>query len=219
MSSTLNALRKHTPKFSYLNRCFGNNNFKVLDVGSGNHSASKTKSVFPNCEYHGVDLDKFYNNDESDFRNMHAFYELDLTSSDLANIPNDYFDFILMSHIIEHLENGDQVILKLLPKLKAGGYIYIEYPGIRSTKLPSMHGTLNFYDDSTHVRIYSVEEISFLLRTAGMQVLRAGTRRNLAYLLAMPFNILRLLIQGKKMHGMIFWDLLGFAEYVFAKKS
>ena len=67
-----------------------------------------------------------------------------------------------MVHVIEHLHNGDKVLEGLLTKLRSGGVIYIEYPGIRSTRLPSMRGSLNFSDDPTHVRLYSVPEIMFL---------------------------------------------------------
>lgn len=31
-----------------------------------------------------------------------------------------------------------------------------EWPRINSTKFPSKKGTLNFFDDETHVRIYSL---------------------------------------------------------------
>lgn len=207
-----------TPKYLRINNAFGQKPFALLDIGAGNHSCSKYKRAFPNCEYHGVDLDKNYNNDENDFRQMEAFYEMDLTKLEFTAIPDNYFDFIMMAHIIEHLQNGDKVIEGLIPKLKSGGYIYIEYPGIQSTKLPSMNGTLNFYDDDTHVRVYSIPEIRKVLGDQ-FEILSSGTRRNLAFLLAMPFKIILNLIQLKKPSGNMFWDLLGFAELVFAKKK
>lgn len=211
-------LRKLTPKFFYLNKYFGQKEFKLLDIGAGNHSASKYKSVFPNCEYHGVDLDKHYNNDEHDFAKMKAFYEMDLTKLQLEVIPDNYFDFIMMAHIIEHLHNGDEVIRKLIPKLKSGGLIYIEYPGEKSTRLPSMEGTLNFYDDNTHVRVYSVKEITAVLGNK-MTVIRSGIRRNIPFLIAMPFKVILSLIRLKKPQGPVFWDLMGFAEFVLARKN
>jgi len=82
-----------------------------------------------------------------------------------------------------------------------------------------MHGTLNFYDDPTHVRIYSVEEIARLLENAGSTVISSGTRRNPAFLLAMPFRIAGAILRRKRLEGNIFWDLLGFAEFVFARKK
>lgn len=212
-------LQKKTPKFSYLNRSYQQKSFTLLDIGSGNHSASKTKTLFPHCEYHGVDLQKDFNNDESDYAAMHAFYEMDLTKLDFHTIPDDYFDFIRMTHVIEHLHNGDKVIAGLLPKLKRGGYIYIEYPGKKSLELPSMHGTLNFYDDPTHVRIYSVKELKDLLDAWGCTVIKGGTRRNMVFLLAMPFRVLKARLQNRPLQGNFFWDWKGFAEYVFAKKK
>lgn len=206
-------------KFLFLKRSFGNRPFRLLDIGAGNHSASKAKRVFPQCEYHGVDLEREYNNDEADFKLMDAFYEMDLTKLNYTSIPADYFDGIWMVHVIEHLYNGDEVIRNLLSKLKHGGYMYIEYPGIKSTKLPSMYGTLNFKDDPTHVRVYSVKELTALFEQNGFRVLKSGIRRNPWFIMAMPFRIIASLVKGKKMQANIFWDLLGFAEYLWVQKK
>jgi len=215
----LTFFRKRTPKFYFLQKSFGDKSFSLLDVGAGNHSASKTKKLFPNCSYFGIDLNRNFNNDEEDFAVMETFYEMDLTHLQFSDIPDDHFDFMRMTHIIEHLHNGDKVIENLLPKLKKGAFIYIEYPGQKSTKLPSMNGTLNFYDDRTHVRIYSVEELKTLLKKNGWEIVSSGTRRNWVFLLAMPFRITANLLRGKKPQANMFWDLLGFAEFVYAKRK
>ncbi|MBC7535474.1 MAG: methyltransferase domain-containing protein [Ferruginibacter sp.] len=206
-------------KFIFLRKSFYDKPFRLLDIGAGNHSASKTIKVFPKCEYHGVDMEKDYNNDAQDFKAMSAFYEMDVTKLDFTSIPDNYFDGIWMVHVIEHLYNGDLVIQKLIPKLRKGGFMYVEYPGIKSTKLPSMYGTLNFKDDSTHVRLYSVKELSSLFRQHACKILKAGTRRNPWFILAMPFRILKSLFSGKKIQGNIFWDITGFAEYTWIQKS
>src|SRR4051812_28474392 len=111
-------------KISFLQRSFGKKDFRLLDIGAVNHSATKIKNVFPQCEYFGVDLVKDYNNGETDFALMKGFYEMDLTKLDFSVIPDNYFDGIWMVHIIEHLYNGDKVIECLLPKLRSGGYMY-----------------------------------------------------------------------------------------------
>lgn len=206
-------------KFLFLQKAFGNKGFALLDIGAGNNSARKTKFVFPNCKYYGVDLEKDYNNEAENFDLMEAFYEMDLTQLNFSAIPDNFFDAINMVHVIEHLHNGDKVIEGLLPKLKKGGYLYIEYPGKKSTKLPSMYGTLNFYDDLTHVRIYSTNEIAGILAGKGFAVLRKGTRRNIYFIASAPFRIIINLIRRKKLQGNIFWDILGFAEYVWAVKK
>lgn len=205
-------------KFSHYRKAFGDNPFTLLDVGAGNHSASKTKENFPLCRYYGLDLDRNTNYSSLDFEVMEDFYELDLTSLNLDVIPDQFFDYINMAHVIEHLHNGDLVLPELFKKLKPNGYFYLEYPGPRSTKLPSMYGTLNFYDDPTHVRIYSLQEIIPLFESNHFKLLEAGTRKNYFYILATPFRIILALVKGRKLEGNLFWDLLGFAEFTFAKK-
>jgi len=206
-------------KFSFLKRSFGNNAFRLLDVGSGNHSASRVHAIFPNCEYYGLDMTREYNNSEKDFEAMKDFYELDLTKLDYSIIPDNYFDGIWMSHVIEHLPNGDEVVSKLTEKLKPGGFFYIEYPGIRSTKLPSMHGSLNFYDDPSHVRIYSVNELTTVFQQADCTIIKSGTRRNWYYIVGMPVQIIKSVLKNQKLKGHIFWDLMGFAEFLYVRKS
>ena len=206
-------------KFIFLKRVFGDTPFHLLDIGAGNHSATKAKSVFPNCTYHGVDMERDYNNTEADFKLMAAFYEMNLTHLNFSAIPNNYFDAIQIAHVIEHLYNGDEVVKGLLPKLKSGGYIYLEYHGKKSTSLPSMFGSLNFNDDPTHVRVYSIKELSTLLEANGCKVLKGGLRRNIWFIMAMPFRIINTWISGKKLQGNIFWDVLGFAEFVWARKK
>ena len=205
-------------KFQFLQKSFGDKSFKLLDVGAGNHSASRITSLFPGCEYYGLDMDKTYNNSDSDFKVMKDFYQLDLTRLDYGIVPDQYFDGIWMAHVIEHLYNGDEVLPRLIQKLKPGGYFYVEYPGRKSTRLPSMKGTLNFKDDTTHVRLYSVPEISRIFENNGCKVLSSGTRRNWYYIASLPLRLVISLIKNGYVQGNVFWDLLGFAEYVYVQK-
>lgn len=206
-------------KLTGIGKAFGNNAFTLLDIGAGNHSARKIKKHLPNCRYFGVDITRDYNNDENDFRLMEGFYEKDLTKLDFADIPNDFFDAIMMTHIIEHLKNGDEVIVALLPKLKSGGRIYIEFPSEESVNFPSRKDTLNFYDDPTHVRIYSAEEISEILVKNGFEILKAGVRRDWRNILMMPVKMIHNKIKYGYVMSSVFWDWYGFAEGVLAKKK
>ncbi len=206
-------------KYRFLNKLFKKGEFVLLDIGAGNHSASKTKKWFPNCEYHGLDLNKNYNNDENDFKQMKSFYELNLEELNLASVPNSHFDFIMMAHVVEHLKNGDEVLVKLLDKLKPGGYLYVEYPGIKSTQLPRMKGTLNFFDDDTHVRIYTLTELYNLFLNNNTTIIKGGTRRYYPNILMMPIKVVHNLIKYGKILPSIFWDFFGFAEFILIKKK
>lgn len=206
-------------KFRFLKKHFKNKGFNILDVGCGNHSASYTKFFFPNCQYYGIDSTTEYNTSKNDFELMEKFYEKDITQLQFNDIPNDFFDVIMMTHIIEHLHNGDAVIASLLPKLKMGGVIYIEYPSARSVNLPSKPETLNFYDDPTHVRIYTVEELNLLLQKYGLKVKEAGIRRSWLNILLMPAKIIYNKFKKGFVPGSVYWDLYGFAEFVYAIKK
>lgn len=219
MSVLTKWVRFQNPKFHFLRKAFGDTAFRMLDIGTGNHSASKTKSLFPACEYYGLDLNRDYNNDEGDFKVMEGFYEMDLTELNFSDLPDNFFDAIWLVHVIEHLPNGDKVIEGLIKKLKAGGYMYVEYPGKKSTSLPSMKGTLNFKDDPSHVRLYSVNELRALFYNNHCTVLSGGSRRSVFYAVVTPARILFRWLRGKAVTGNIFWDLLGFAEFVWARKN
>lgn len=197
----------------------GNRPFTLLDVGSGNHSPSKTTSLFPGCSYDGIDLDDNYAYAEADKNAMTHFFQMDLTQLELGAIPDNYYDYINLAHIIEHLHNGDKVLLKLAEKLKKGGYMYVEYPGQKSTTLPSMYGTMNFYDDPTHVRIYSVKELRSLFEQNGFDVVSGGMRRSWFYIFTIPLRALSYKMKGGKVPASVYWDLYGFAEYVFVRKK
>lgn len=205
-------------KFKALKRHFNQRPFRLLDVGAGNHSATITRKWFPAVHYTGVDRDRSYNNDPADFAAMDEFHEIDLTTLDLRALPDAHYDAILMAHVIEHLENGDDVVRALVPKLKPGGLFCLEFPGRRSLYLPSKKGTLNFHDDPTHVRLFTADEVAALLRDCGMTVRRAGMRRDWTGILFMPLHA----FNAKRFHGFVpggvFWDLFGFADEVIAER-
>lgn len=152
---------------------------------------------------------------------MEHFYCLDLQKDDLSCIDNNYFDVIIFSHVIEHITNGLVVLEQLISKLKSGGRIYIEFPSIKSFSLPKAIGTLNFCDDQTHVKYYTLWDVINTLLSNGLTIIKAGRRRDwrraIIGLLIIPYQIYPLLKHGK-LHARGMWDLMGFADYVYAIK-
>jgi len=209
--------KKMAPKFKLFYEEFKNKEFSLLDIGCGNHSASIAKALFKNCRYYGVDREN-YNNSDRDFSLMEQFYKVDLEHDSLGVIPDNTFDVIMLSHVIEHLSNGLTVIAKLLPKLKQGGIIYIEYPSVRSLNFPSMKGTLNFCDDPTHIRLYDIKEICNLLLENEFRIHKAGNLRDPLKILQFPALVLYHAMRGSLGAG-VFWYVVGFADFVYARKK
>lgn len=195
--------------------------FVLLDIGCGNHSPSVTKHWFPQCQYYGLDLAS-YNNSAEDYSCMAGYFEEDLSESSLSAVPNGAFDVIIMAHVIEHLPNGEAVLGRLATKLKPNGRIYIEFPSEASLHLPSGHLSLNFYDDPTHVKLYTVTEVASACTASGLKVVRSGTRRDRLWLginlLSLPVQLYSLAAH-RKLFGPLLWDLLGFASFVIAENA
>jgi 2-polyprenyl-3-methyl-5-hydroxy-6-metoxy-1,4-benzoquinol methylase len=118
-----------TPKFLFLNKfinSYSEDKIKLLDVGCGNKSPSITVSLFPKVEYFGLDKQEYNltNEDKKILENKYFLVDLD-NLSELDNaLPNNYFDFIIMSHVIEHTRKGTEILEILSKKLKVGGDIY-----------------------------------------------------------------------------------------------
>jgi SAM-dependent methyltransferase len=195
-----------TPKFLFLNKfinSYSEDKIKLLDVGCGNKSPSITVSLFPKVEYFGLDKQEYNltNEDKKILENKYFLVDLD-NLSELDNaLPNNYFDFIIMSHVIEHTRKGTEILEILAKKLKVGGGIYIEFPSVRSLSFPSMEGTLNFCDDPTHVKLYDVKEIANALIKCEFKIIKAGTRRNYVNLILTPLRAIYYLIKYRKIYG------------------
>lgn len=75
-------------RFEILDKYLRGAGARVLDVGCGNHSASRTKKYYPSCKYYGVDVTR-YNNDEQDFQCMEQYFEMNIDEpQNLAPLPN-----------------------------------------------------------------------------------------------------------------------------------
>ncbi len=190
----------------------------MLDVGCGSHSPSITRKWMPACSYYGIDRQN-YGNDEDDFDVMEKYYELDLERDTLDSVPDEFFDIVIMSHVIEHLSNGLEVITALARKVRPGGHFYLETPSERSLRLPSMKGTLNFFDDETHVRVYGVGEMEKALVDGGFRVVRSGTRRDWIRIVLLPAIVPVKYALRRELSAGDFWDVAGFASYVAAVKA
>jgi 2-polyprenyl-3-methyl-5-hydroxy-6-metoxy-1,4-benzoquinol methylase len=103
-----------------------NYKIKVLDVGCGNRSPSITTSLFREIEYFGLDKEDYNLTIEDKKILENRYFNVDLENlSELDRLlPDDYFDFIIVSHVIEHTINGLEVLEILTQKIKSGG-VYI----------------------------------------------------------------------------------------------
>lgn len=193
---------------------------RMLDVGAGCDSCRLAKRWFPSLEFHGIDRGdtNYCETYREDYARMDRFFDLNLEEADLSLVPDNCYDIITATHVIEHITTGAEIVSQLAAKLKLGGVMYIEFPGPRSLHLP---GGLWFHSDPTHVRVYDYKDVANMALKAGLCVVRAATRRDWrkivlfgpAALVYAGYCVLRRRPAGR---GML--DLAGCADYVLCQK-
>ena len=210
-------------RFKVLRRLSKMKSLKILDVGCGNESYGLARKFLNISDYVGID--KVSYDGEEGYTDIPKVIFLDLDSNldELDTLDND-FDLIIMSHIIEHTKKFEIYSKKICDKLKKGGILYIETPHPRTLDFPSAMGFLNFYDDDTHVRCFSQNEVEKYLIKLDMNIVSSGTRRDIFRIIfispiIIAANLFYFLPLKRKIFASGLWDLLGVAFYVAAERK
>jgi len=94
---------------------------------------------------------------------------------DITNIPfkNEVFDFILCSHVLEHVENDKKALNEFCRILKKNGNLIITVPifdkkTYENLKIKSPRERLKYFGQKDHVRKYGLD-ISKKLLNAGFK--------------------------------------------------
>jgi len=198
---------------------------KILDVGCGHNSFNICKRYFRYDIFDGIDKE-IWQGKEDDYKSFTNlfFFNLETEAEKINDLPNNYYDLILLSHVIEHINNGEQVIKKLIPKLAFDGIIYIETPSEKTLKYPSGIGFFNFHDDPTHKKVYSYRKLANTLIQNNCKVIKAGIRRDpLRILLYSPvfllWNFVYSLPIKHKWDVRGLWDFFGIPQFVIGRKN
>lgn len=131
--------------------------------------------------------------------------------------PDRSVDAITCMHVIEHLDDWQNLIAETARVLRPGGRIYFETPHPKTVHLPSAKGkfTLNFFDDPTHVRVVSMTELSPQLERAGLRIERTGISRN--WLFAASYPVFHFCGDSRqKFTARVHW--LGWSAYLVARQ-
>lgn len=164
--------------FSY----FFNGESKVLEIGCGvgqitawvknKHGLDVNKSLYPDLKKRGF-----------------------IMYDSIDEIPNNYFDELVMSMVLEHIPNPVEFINSLKPKLKKNGKIRLALPSANYEKMPDMNKSNN-----GHYYCWGFPDINYLLNRCGFEVLinkkffRRGIDR-LFFVSKINFSIYMFLIQ------------------------
>ena len=195
---------------------------RILDIGCGTgKNVTEIQRLFPSLEFHGVDLLQ-----DSQVPPFVQYKRVDLEEGALP-YPDEYFDAILVVHVLEHLHHPLRLGSEIHRVLKKGGRVYVETPNWISLFIPSLAvdrsqmQTINFFDDHTHVKPWSRQGLyAYLGACCHLEVEKVGTVRNWLRLPGDPFVILAgLVIPNRGNVASAIWNLTGWRIYGIGKKS
>ncbi|MFZ2959382.1 MAG: class I SAM-dependent methyltransferase [Candidatus Ozemobacteraceae bacterium] len=204
----------HLPRTRFIRNVPG---ITYLDFGCGDGTVLKqNKAIRPDLSSFGVDIQNFGKSMPAD-TGFCVFDGLRLP------FPANFFEIITLNHVLEHIPNPDPVFGELKRVMKTGAQIYIETPNHRSLrprKSKLFAGTIEFFDDPTHLKPFSTQELIEAGTRNGFRVVDSGIVRNLLHLLLAP-----LLFLGGVLFPSQLWymyarnSLLGWSSYVVLEKE
>ena len=164
---------------------FKNFENKYLDFGSGSsRHLNHIKDQYPKWILYGYDKSKFAKNNLKD-------NSINLIDS-LENIPDNFFDIINLSSVIEHLEHPSKNLILLKKKLKQGGIIIIKTPNWKS--LGRMFFKKNWinYDIPRHIHVFSSKNLKKFLINNKFEIVKLIHSNNISVELKSVYRTLKL---------------------------
>jgi len=153
-----------------LKKNFSVNNKKVLDFGCGSNF-KQLKKIYKNCESTTlVDVvsDDFIENNVTFVNYKNDFNILN------EKIKNNFYDFIVLSAVIEHLDKPEDILNILKNKLNKNGLFFLTAPGKKSKPilefLAYKIGIINADLVREHKRYYDKNEYEILSKKTDLSI-------------------------------------------------
>lgn len=147
---------------------------RILEIGCGCGALMEyLKSIYPNAKMYGMELVP----EAAEI----ASYMGEVICGDVENehFPweKEYFDYIILGDVLEHLMEPKKILKKLRRHLKTGGRIITSMPNMKhySVLIPLLrYDVFSYVDagilDRTHVKMYTKTEIYRLLTGSGYEI-------------------------------------------------
>lgn len=149
------------------------NHIKVLEVGCGTGATLlHLGKRFPNAEIHGVEIDER----AAHFASKMAQVSCGNIEDCNLDYPEEYFDYIILGDVVEHLVNPQKVLVYLKSILKKDGAILTSIPNVQhfSVVLPLLLGEFEYQDsgilDRTHLRFFTLATIQDMMKECGLDI-------------------------------------------------
>lgn len=175
---------------------------KIIEIGCGEANFSN-QLINDNVEVWGVEP----NLEAAKVASNKLFKVLTGTIGEtIFDLPEDYFDVIILNDVIEHLIYPEEDLKKLKPKLNKGGILVSSIPNVRYSKnifnlifKRDWKYTASGILDNTHFRFFTKKSIQRMFKECGftIQTIKGVNRTKsfLYYPFAVIFNTFLLFSQ------------------------
>jgi 2-polyprenyl-3-methyl-5-hydroxy-6-metoxy-1,4-benzoquinol methylase len=92
-----------------------------------------------------------------------------------ADFPEQSFDFVHMSHVIEHLHHPERELSRVGRLLREGGMLYVETPNAESLNARRLGRYWFPWETPRHLHVFSTENLEMVLEATGFEVIRMET--------------------------------------------
>lgn len=153
--------------------CIPLNTKSLLDIGCGSGALGREIKQRLNCEVVGIT----YSQAEADIASQYLDKVLVRDLNDFNSINLGKFDCIICSHILEHLYQPQELLMRLHENLTPDGQIIVALPNTLNWKQRGefIKGNFKYTDggvmDRTHFRFFDWETSLELLENSGYTVI------------------------------------------------
>jgi SAM-dependent methyltransferase len=135
----------------------------ILEVGCSGGPLLKTMSKIGYLNVFGIDICA----DAIDKCKSEKLFKTSVMDATTLDFEDNYFDMIIASDILEHIENQEKALQEWNRVLKPGGLLCVYVPALMS--LWSDHDTVNH-----HFRRYKKSELVSILKLSNFSVLKSS---------------------------------------------
>lgn len=172
-------------------------NVKVLDIGCG---FGETMGYYQSrgCEAYGVEAD------ENIRRVIGKFgYNIEVGLFDPRRYQQDYFDYITMGQVVEHLVNPLEELRGVADILKPGGRLIISTPNANGWGRRLFGRKWINWHAPYHIQMFSVKSMTTAAEQAGLKVERFETTTHSEWLF---YQLIHLVLYPERGVPSVFWS-------------
>jgi ubiquinone/menaquinone biosynthesis C-methylase UbiE len=161
---------------------------KVLDIGCGAGAMlASLESVIQDKTYYGVDIsEKAISYGKKTFKHI----TLTVSPSDKLNFPDSYFDAVIVSEVLEHVQSIPETVNEIKRVLKKGGTLYFTSPleksmfTLQGIMLHYFHYVLSTHTTG-HINFFNEKDIVQMLEKNNFKIQQKSYSQHLIWQITM----------------------------------